>query len=132
VLLNLVVNALESRDEGGPPHHQRAAQGWHGRIDLPGYWCGMTAEVLENIFEPFFTSSRTGKGTGLGLSITTASSASTAAKIEAGQRRPQQGKRFHVRLPLEPPGQPARSDMEVLDPNGVLKMSAASGRRRTR
>ena len=31
--------------------------------------CGMTPEVLENIFEPFFTRSRTGKGTGLGLSI---------------------------------------------------------------
>ncbi len=31
--------------------------------------CGMTPEVLENIFEPFFTKSRTGKGTGLGLSI---------------------------------------------------------------
>ena len=31
--------------------------------------CGMTAEVLENIFEPFFTKRRDGKGTGLGLSI---------------------------------------------------------------
>ena len=32
--------------------------------------CGMSPEVLENIFEPFFTKRRDGKGTGLGLSIT--------------------------------------------------------------
>ena len=32
--------------------------------------CGMTPDVLENIFEPFFTKRKVGKGTGLGLSIT--------------------------------------------------------------
>ena len=32
--------------------------------------CGMSRDVLENIFEPFFTKRRDGKGTGLGLSIT--------------------------------------------------------------
>ena len=31
--------------------------------------CGMAADVLDNIFEPFYTRSRTGKGTGLGLFI---------------------------------------------------------------
>ena len=32
--------------------------------------CGMSPDVLESIFEPFFTKRRDGKGTGLGLSIT--------------------------------------------------------------
>ena len=38
-------------------------------MSFPDTGCGMTPDVLDNIFEPFFTRSRTGKGTGLGLSI---------------------------------------------------------------
>jgi len=62
--------------------------------------CGMTAEVLENIFEPFFTRSRTGKGTGLGLSISHRIISQHRGEIEAVSPGPNQGSTFTVRLPV--------------------------------
>jgi signal transduction histidine kinase len=62
--------------------------------------CGMTPEVLENIFEPFFTRSRTGKGTGLGLSITHHIVTQHGGEIEAHSDGPNRGSTFTVRLPL--------------------------------
>src|SRR5262245_59164079 len=65
----------------------------------PGW--GMTAEVLENIFEPFFTRSRTGKGTGLGLSISHRIISQHQGEIEAVSGGPGLGSTFIVRLPLQ-------------------------------
>src|SRR5205807_9280994 len=63
--------------------------------------CGMNSEVLENIFEPFFTRSRTGKGTGLGLSISHRVINQHGGEIEAASRGPNQGSTFTVRLPVQ-------------------------------
>ena len=62
----------------------------------------MTAETLENIFEPFFTRSRTGKGTGLGLSISHRIISQHGGEIEAVSDGPSRGSTFTVRLPLQP------------------------------
>jgi signal transduction histidine kinase len=64
--------------------------------------CGMTQEVLENIFEPFFTRSRTGKGTGLGLTISHRIISQHGGEIEASSPGPNQGSTFTVRLPVQP------------------------------
>jgi signal transduction histidine kinase len=64
--------------------------------------CGMSAEILENIFEPFYTRSRTGKGTGLGLSISHRIVNQHGGEIEATSPGPGQGSTFTVRLPLRP------------------------------
>jgi signal transduction histidine kinase len=61
----------------------------------------MTAEVLDNIFEPFFTRSRTGKGTGLGLSISHRVISQHGGEIEAYSDGPGRGSRFTVHLPVE-------------------------------
>ena len=58
--------------------------------------CGMTPEVLENIFEPFFTRSRTGKGTGLGLSISHRIISQHGGEIEATSAGPEPGQHVHV------------------------------------
>ena len=70
VVLNLVVNALDSMDDHGTLRiDPRYAEGMAEMV-FADDGCGMAPEVLENIFEPFFTRRRVGKGTGLGLSIT--------------------------------------------------------------
>ena len=88
MVLNLVVNALDSMEEGGRLTIRLAQRDGMAELQFTDTGCGMTQEVLENIFEPFFTRSRTGKGTGLGLTISHASSASTAAR----SRRPAPGR----------------------------------------
>jgi signal transduction histidine kinase len=64
--------------------------------------CGMSAEVLENIFEPFFTRRKVGKGTGLGLSITHRIVSQHHGEIMAFSAGEGQGAIFKVRLPIHP------------------------------
>jgi len=64
--------------------------------------CGMEPEVLENIFEPFFTKRREGKGTGLGLSITHRIVNQHHGEITAASPGPGRGSSFTVRLPIHP------------------------------
>jgi signal transduction histidine kinase len=40
------------------------------RLSIEDNGCGMNVEVMEHLFEPFFTRRRDGRGTGLGLPIT--------------------------------------------------------------
>ncbi|MBY0513594.1 MAG: HAMP domain-containing histidine kinase, partial [Gemmataceae bacterium] len=65
VILNLVVNALDSTDDGGRLTITLTAAGGYAEMAFADTGCGMPPDVLQNIFEPFFTRSRTGKGTGL-------------------------------------------------------------------
>jgi len=67
VLLNLVKNALEALDSGGQVILSSGAEDhevWFSVQDTGG---GMPPEVLEKIFNPFFTTKE--KGTGLGLAV---------------------------------------------------------------
>ncbi len=62
--------------------------------------CGMTEEVLEHLFEPFFTRKRGGQGTGLGLSIVYRIIADHGGQIDATSAGPGRGSQFRVTLPL--------------------------------
>ncbi len=70
VMLNLVTNALESVDTDGAVDIHVYRDHSVVRVAVVDNGCGMTDEVLEHLFEPFFTRRRDGSGTGLGLSIT--------------------------------------------------------------
>jgi len=102
VILNLVVNALDSMDEGGTLTITQRRRDGMAELIFQDTGCGMTGEVLENIFEPFFTRSRTGKGTGLGLSISHRIINQHGGDIEAVSPGPNQGSTFTVHLPLQP------------------------------
>jgi hypothetical protein len=98
--LNLVVNALDSMDEGGTLTIRLLPYGTTATIIFSDTGCGMPPEILETIFEPFFTRSRTGKGTGLGLFICHQIIDQHGGSIEASSPGPGQGSTFTVRLPL--------------------------------
>ncbi|MHB1423770.1 MAG: sensor histidine kinase [Gemmataceae bacterium] len=103
VVLNLVVNALDSMDEGGKLTIRLGQRGDMAELQFSDSGCGMTQEVLENIFEPFYTRSRTGKGTGLGLTISHRIITQHGGEIEASSAGPNQGSTFIVRLPMNEP-----------------------------
>jgi signal transduction histidine kinase len=106
VVLNLVVNALDSMDEGGKLTIRLGQRSDMAELQFSDTGCGMTQEVLDNIFEPFYTRSRTGKGTGLGLTISHRIITQHGGEIEASSGGPNQGSTFIVRLPVNVEDQP--------------------------
>jgi len=85
VIVNLVVNARDAMDDKGElqirtlnineedckknyPDYQEFEAGEYVLIEVQDKGTGMSSEVLDKIFEPFFSTKEVGKGTGLGLS----------------------------------------------------------------
>lgn len=99
VMLNLMTNGLESLDAGGRVAVTVDQQGNHVRFIVEDNGCGMTDEVRKHLFEPFYTSRRTGQGIGLGLSITHRIVEEHRGHIDATSRGPGLGSRFVVTLP---------------------------------
>lgn len=130
VFLNLVVNALDSMEEGGTLTVAPRLKDGMVELIFQDTGCGMTPDVLENIFEPFFTRSRTGKGTGLGLSISHRIISSHGGEITAASAGPGQGSTFTVRLPIEQSALASDGSEGTLDPEAeFLKLSTAQRER---
>jgi len=68
VLLNVLVNA--ARDgEAAQVHVSARTLGDRVAIEVEDDGVGMSADVLERAFDPFFTTNRDRGGTGMGLSV---------------------------------------------------------------
>jgi len=100
VVLNLVTNALDSLDPGGTLTIELVRKPDFAEMAFSDNGCGMTEDVLEHLFEPFFTRKRGGQGTGLGLSIVYRIVSEHGGQIEATSAGPGRGSQFHVTLPL--------------------------------
>jgi signal transduction histidine kinase len=100
IVLNLVTNGLDSVERGGTVTVTVDRHAERARIMVQDDGCGMTREVIEHLFEPFFTRRVGGQGTGLGLAITYRIVEEHQGTIEAASEGPGRGSRFTVRLPL--------------------------------
>ena len=132
VVLNLVVNALDSMEPGGTLRIDARYRGGMAEMVFADNGHGMTPDVLENIFEPFFTKRRVGKGTGLGLSITHRIISQHHGEINASSPGEDQGATFTVRLPVrqsdddsidEPAARPAGDDGGKADARAPVRSS---------
>ena len=99
VVLNLVANALEAMDDGGSLVIELTEQTDAVVVTFRDNGIGMTSEVIDHLFEPFFTRRKGGRGTGLGLSISHRIVADHGGTIEAASDGPGKGTTFRVRLP---------------------------------
>jgi signal transduction histidine kinase len=67
VVLNLVMNALESMPGGGTLRVRVACEDGQVLLSVADTGTGIDADALSHVFDPFFTTKEA--GTGLGLSI---------------------------------------------------------------
>lgn len=69
VLINLVVNAVEAVKDSPEPRITLSGTIYNGRplIKVADNGTGMSPEVMDNIFIPFFSTKKTGSGIGLSL-----------------------------------------------------------------
>ena len=106
VFLNLITNAEQAmeraeRDQQRLTVRTRQA-GTLIRIEVEDTGPGIPPNLLERIFNPFFTTKPTGSGTGLGLSISLGIVREHEGRIWA-ENAPQGGARFVIELPVVAP-----------------------------
>lgn len=100
VVLNLVVNALEAIESGGHLIIEAHANQGMAEVSFTDNGHGMPPDVVEHVFEPFFTRKRSGKGTGLGLSISHRIINQHGGELLAESPGENLGSTFTIRLPL--------------------------------
>ena len=103
VFLNLITNAEQAMEQRDGHHHRLTVRtrrsGEAIRIEVEDTGAGIPANLIERIFNPFFTTKPTGSGTGLGLSISLGIVREHEGKIWA-ENAQQGGARFLVELPV--------------------------------
>ncbi|HKY04694.1 MAG TPA: response regulator [Blastocatellia bacterium] len=68
-LINLMLNAVQAMPGGGELNVRAGAHETGIRIEVADTGCGMTAEQVEQVFEPFYTTKSQGLGLGLSYAL---------------------------------------------------------------
>ncbi|HMF84912.1 MAG TPA: ATP-binding protein, partial [Nitrospiraceae bacterium] len=108
VFNNLIENALDAMPAGGTlvtrisPHtelEQPDHRKWV-KVEFADTGCGMEAEQMAQIFQPFFTTKKARRGTGLGLAIAMETVRAHGGQIKVDSK-PEKGSRFTIVLPTD-------------------------------
>jgi two-component system, NtrC family, sensor kinase len=109
VIVNLVVNALQAMPDGGTLVLRTLLRDDKVLLMVKDDGAGMSEEVRQQIFVPFFTTKDVGEGTGLGLSVVHGIVTSHGGSIRV-ESRPGGGTTFEVSLPIQAPGEIPRHE----------------------
>ena len=114
VIVNLTINARDAMPHGGrvliqagavtlqgdlAPAHPDARPGRFVCLKITDTGCGMDAQALSHLFEPFYTTKEAGKGTGLGLATVYGIVKQHQGWIEV-QSQPNAGTTFQIFFPV--------------------------------
>ncbi len=99
VILNLITNAIDATRDHGRITITTSQQQGRAYLSVADTGVGMTQDLLDKIFLPFFTTKQVGKGTGLGLSISYGIINSLGGNISVTSKMGE-GSTFTIDLPL--------------------------------
>jgi two-component system cell cycle sensor histidine kinase/response regulator CckA len=143
VIVNLAVNARDAMPSGGKltvrttnvTAEEAAKLSYKGmppadyvRIDVTDTGTGIPAEIVDKIFEPFFSTKEVGKGTGLGLSTVYGIVKQTGGFVYVDSE-PDKGTSFRIFLPRHRPEKEAPPELAAT--NGAAHGSGADAKPRT-
>jgi signal transduction histidine kinase/sensor domain CHASE-containing protein/ActR/RegA family two-component response regulator len=131
IIMNLCTNASHAMQENGGTLEVKLTEvdmstdemiekmklrpGRYVRLTVSDTGCGIKPDVLERVFDPYFTTKASGKGTGMGLSVVHG-----IVKTHGGDIRvysePGQGATFHVYLPLIDTPSAGKTEKMVCEP----------------
>jgi two-component system cell cycle sensor histidine kinase/response regulator CckA len=139
VIVNLAVNARDAMPDGGRLSLRTAnvsaadserltlkgmPRGEYVRVDVADTGTGIPPDIIDRIFEPFFSTKEVNKGTGLGLSTVYGIIKQTGGFIypESVVGR---GTTFHIFLPRHVPTQEEAAPVAVKEPKEAAKPAPA-------
>ena len=100
VLVNLIVNAIQAMRDGGAVTIETRKGHNSAWLIVRDTGCGMTDDVKQHIFNPFFTTKDVNEGTGLGLAVVHGIVASHNGHIVVNSAV-NRGTTFEVELPID-------------------------------
>lgn len=136
LVMNLCINAFHALPNGEGEIHASIedvrvtesdavirpaiAPGGYAKLTIRDTGCGMSADVMERIFEPYFTTKTSEQGTGLGLSIVRGIVENHEGHIRV-QSEPGRGTTFEIFLPVieTRPNEPMVRDAEKFARKGT-------------
>jgi two-component system cell cycle sensor histidine kinase/response regulator CckA len=142
VIVNLAVNARDAMPDGGKltvrtanvTAEESGRLTYKGmppadyvRIDITDTGSGIAPDIVDKIFEPFFSTKEVGKGTGLGLSTVYGIVKQTGGFIYVDSEA-DHGTSFHIFLPRHDPEQEVQPDAAAA--NGAAKELPAEAKPR--
>jgi two-component system NtrC family sensor kinase len=99
VILNILHNAIDAIGQDGAIDIVSRVEGGRIVVEFADTGPGLTAEVMDHLYDPFFTTKPKGKGTGLGLYVSRDIMARLGGELTAANRAGG-GAVFAVHLPL--------------------------------
>jgi signal transduction histidine kinase len=102
VFMNMLINAAQAIEDKGLVTVSTSVSGSNVLIQFEDTGKGIPKEIIERVFEPFFSTKLQQKGTGLGLSISSDIIATHGGMIDV-ESEPDKGSRFDIYLPINDP-----------------------------
>jgi two-component system, NtrC family, sensor kinase len=99
VLLNLITNAIHASESDQEIRIYLSVTDGEAEISITDQGTGIPEDLLEKIFEPFFSTKSVGEGTGLGLYVTQKIIRKLGGKITV-ESEIGRGSTFHILLPV--------------------------------